>query len=257
VVLIGALAAGLGLGAGLALLLEYFAPTVLSATQLEQLAEAPVIGVFRPNRLDRAAPRGAAREGPDHDIAMALSRLCGPIGALKGTPKPYCLVLTSASTDATARRQVLERIVPTAEARGLSVLIADASGASSGRREIGFLDVVNGDCGLQAAVKAYGRRKTKWLPAGRGRNGGMTEINERQADRFIDEAGRYFDLILFDTGAFEENPGLAPLAARADDILFVAVKGVTLQKAARITSGAVLAASGQPVSASLLMQAAA
>lgn len=261
VVLIGALAAGLGLGAGLALLLEYFAPTVLSAGQLEHLAEAPVIGVFRPTVKEPDPPRGGTarrRRGvPDHDIAMALSRLCGPIGALRGTPQPYCLVLTSAPGDTRARQQVMERIVATAEERSLSVLVADASGEAAGRRELGFLDVVNGDCGLRVAVQAYGRHKTKWLPAGRGRHGGAAEITQGQTDRFIEEAGRYFDLILFDAGAFEENPGLAPLAVRAGDVLFVAVKGVTLQKAARITSGAVLAASGQPVSASLLMQAAA
>lgn len=264
-ILLGAIGGGLGLGAGLALLLEYCAPTVLSPSQLERLAEAPVIGVLHARRrtfLQRRGARNASGAGaalrPDNEITLALTRLCGPIGALRGIPDPYSLVLTSAPGDTVARLQAIDRIVTAAEERGLAILLIEASEDISNRAaKKGFLNVVNGECALAAAVQAHGPRGTKRLALGAVRNAASRELQDGQIDRFLEDAGRYFDLILFDVGPLEQNPGLASLAGRADDVLFVAVQGVTSQRAARDMSSAILASTGQPVSASLLMQAAA
>jgi uncharacterized protein involved in exopolysaccharide biosynthesis len=263
-IILGAIGGGLGLGAGLALLLEYCSPTILSPGQLERLAEAPVIGVLHARRQvslqtrgRRKAPRPGTAPRPDNEIAFALTRLCGPIGALRGIPDPYSLLLISAQGDTVARLQAIDRIVTAAEERGLSILLIEASEDISNGSAKGFLNVVNGECALRAAVQAYGARGTKRLGIGSARNAASRDLQESQIDRFLEDAGRYFDLILFDAGAFEQNPGLASLAGRADDVLFVAVQGVTSQQAARDMSSAILASTGQPVSASLLMQAAA
>ena len=264
-ILLGAIGGGLGLGAGLTLLLEYCSPTVLSPGQLERLAEAPVIGVLHTRRqtfLQMRGQRNASGPGaaprPDNEIALALTRLCGPIGALRGIPDPYSLLLTSAQGDTVARLQAIDRIVTAAEERGLSILLIEASeDISNGASQKGFLNVVNGECALRAAVHAYGPRGTKRLGMGSARNVASRDLQDGQIDRFLEDAGRYFDLILFDVGSLEQNPGLASVAGRADDVLFVAVQGVTSQRAARDMSSAILASTGQPVSASLLMQAAA
>jgi uncharacterized protein involved in exopolysaccharide biosynthesis len=263
-IILGAIGGGLGLGAGLALLLEYCSPTILSPSQLERLAEAPVIGVLHARRQtslqtrrQRKAPWPSAAPRPDNEIALALSCLCGPIGALRGIPDPYSLLLVSAQGDTVARLQAIDRIVTAAEERGLSILLIEASEDISNGSARGFLNVVNGECALRAAVQAYGGRGTKRLGIGFARNAASRDLQEAQIDRFLEDAGRYFDLILFDAGAFEQNPGLASLAGRADDVLLVAVQGVTSQQAARDMSSAIIASTGQPVSASLLMQAAA
>ena len=85
----------------------------------------------------------------------------------------------------------------------------------------------------------------------------LDDLDKGAIEGFLDQAGIFFDLIVFDAGAFEQNLRVAALAAQVDEVLLVTVKGTTQLKTAAVTTDAILAASGRPVSGAFLFDAAA
>jgi MinD-like ATPase involved in chromosome partitioning or flagellar assembly len=191
----------------------------------------------------------------DNAFALALSRLCGPLARLRGVPEPYSLLITSTQNDGGARTEAVDRIVMAAADRGITVLLVEADLGMARGKAMGFLDVLRGDCSLATVTLASGASAIKRLNVGSARQGQLDEMREAALDKFLKEAGHYFDLIIFDGGAFEQNPRIAPLVGKVDDIVFIAVQGATRQSAALTISTAVSAASGQPISASMMFQA--
>ncbi len=260
--ILAALGGGLGLGIGLALVLEYLAPTVLSFGQLQRLVGAPVVGLLRPRpRGTRSRwlwrPWSTAPDARiDDAIALALSRLCGPLVMLRGVPEPYSMMLTSALDDGGARAETVDRIVMAAADRGISVLLVEADFSTARSADRGFLDVLRGETSVSAVTRSYGAIGVKRLGLGTTRQGIVDELREQNIARFLEEAGDFFDLIVIDGGAFEHNSRVAPLSAKVDDVVLVAVSGKTLQRDAISITNAVASSSGHAISASMLFQTA-
>ena len=261
-IIVSAIGGGLGLGIGLALLLEYLAPTVLSPGHLRRLVEAPVIRVASQagrRGFWRRKPRAASPESgndPDGLIALALSRMCGPLSAMRTAKRSCSLMFTSGQGDAAARARIVDRLVQAAVAHNISVLLVDADLANNFEEAPGLLDVLRGECRLSAAALAHGPN-LKLLGVGTAQSRSTDDLERSAIGAFLDQAGIFFDLIVFDAGAFEQNLRIAALAARVDEVLLVTVQGVTRLKAVLETTDAVLTASGRPVSAALLFDAAA
>ena len=262
-IILSALGGGLGLGIGLVLLLEYLAPTVLSPGHLQRVVDAPVIGILSLDRHRRGIWQrlaGADLSGPPVDrhglVALALSRLCGPLSALRSSSQPYSLLLTSGQEDSVARSETVHRLVQAAADNDISVLLVDADLSRTSTEAPGLLDVLRGECSLSSATLARGPG-IRSLNVGTSYHRATDELDRSTLDGFLDQAGIFFDLIVIDGGAFEQNLRVAALAARVDDVLLVTVQGVTRLKAALDTTDAVFTASGRPVSAALLFDAAA
>ena len=259
-ILLSAIGGGLGLGIGLALIMEYGAPTILSSTHLQRVVEVPVFGLAgtegrgfaRFGRLWRRGPSMPHRDGAD---ALVLARLVGPLGALRSATRSTSLLLTSSPEDGDARFGLVNRLVEAAAAHDLAILLVDADLARASEDAPGFLDVLSGSRVLNACLVPLGPG-VRFLGVGSG-GGADHDVGTAEVDAFLDHAGIFFDLVVFDAGAFDHNLGVAALAARVDEVLLVTVKGVTRLQAAAETSDAVLTASGRPVSAALLFDAAA
>ena len=259
-ILLSAIGGGLGLGIGLALVMEYGAPTILSSAHLQRIVEAPVIGLparEHRSRVARFGRRSRTPSVPDRNgaDALALARLVGPLGALRSAARSSSLLLTSSQEDGDARLGLVNRLAEAAAAHDLAILLVDADLAHAAANEPGFLDVLNGSRNLNTCLVSLGRG-VRFLAAG-SQDAADDDIDAAGVDAFLNHAGIFFDLVVFDAGAFDRNLRVAALAARVDEVLLVTVKGVTRLQAAAETTDAVLTASGRPVSAALLFDAAA
>jgi Mrp family chromosome partitioning ATPase len=118
----------------------------------------------------------------------------------------------------------------------------------------GFLDVLRGDCSLRATLDR--RRSTGVQHLGIGRVGpeAASTLRERTIEDFLQVAAHDFDFVVFDGGSLTENLWAAPLAACVDQILFVAVRGVTPQRDVAIASDAISDACGRSISAAILVE---
>ena len=245
--LAGALVGGFGLGAALAFVAEFLAPTILSLPQLEAAAGAPVVGIIPAGPLSRPATATAA--------TLALSRLCGPLHALRNKAKPYTVLVTSARGLARHRGDLAARIVSTAARNDVSVLLvaADPSRAAEGAETNGLFNVLNGECTVRSAVVADAATGVHRLGLGTPLTPGRESLFDERLDQFVKIAGRHFDIIAFDGGSFVDNLGAAPLATHVDDVLFVAQRGKTPQAEVVQTNSAVVASTGRAISAALLI----
>ena len=244
--LVGALVAGLGLGAGFALLAESMAPTVLSIGQAEALTDAPVVGVLPPTvrRIRRsflawlpgkakdAMAGGASRhDATAHSeavIDLALRRIFSANPPPPDRAYVRSLLVTSAVGDADERVRVARLVADVAARLGERVLMVDADLAGNQESQsAGLLDVLRGERafdsvlyfepGTNAALVAKGRRQ-----AASSDRGGYVF-----ARRMLIEARHQFDLVVVNGGAAVENFKAAPLAAAADEVLMVARRNVT------------------------------
>ncbi|KQT19869.1 hypothetical protein ASG40_03435 [Methylobacterium sp. Leaf399] len=251
---LGALAAGLGLGTGLAVVREYLSPTVLSRNQMQALADAPVLGVVplkaTTARAGSAKPAGAG--GPEvHAVSLLLGRMLALRG--RGGETIGSVFVTSSRGDDTARRRIAHLLASVAETRGLRVLYIETD-LREGGASPGFLDVLRGERSLNTVIRAQPASGIRTLGLGRQKRGEVTDLDAKE--RFLDEVGRRFDLVVVEGGALVESLQATPLMVLADAVLLVADAGVTTQRdLLDATEAAIL--NGRPISAGVLVSRAA
>ncbi|MCJ2052251.1 GumC family protein [Methylobacterium sp. J-070] len=236
-----ALAGGLGLGAGLALMREYMAPTVLSQRQLEQLSNAPVVGVL-PGLRPRGANAAAASFTLDH-----LAATTSDGGA------SLALLVTSGEADEAARRAVIRLLAAVAVGRGDRVLLVEADLRSDGAATGGLLDVLRGEQSLNAVIQTDPKSGARWIGLGDTEKPLRDALTPANVARFIAGVKGRFELIIVDGGVLTENLRLGPLAAAADRLLLVACNGATRQRDL-IELVDTSEALGRPISGSLLLK---
>lgn len=245
-IIAAALASGLGLGIGLALMKEYVEPTVLSRNQLERLSHAPVVAMLP--RLRRPADGGAATAA-----SFALDHL---FGGRRGAHehRSMSVLVTSGSADATDRRGAVDLLAAVAVARGDRVLVIDADTRGTNPRDGGLLDILRGEESLHAVSTqdpVTGARRLGFGDTGKPMRDALQHEN---VARFLMAVKSRFDLILVNGGTLSENLRIGPIAAASDRLLLVVRNGQTRQRdlLSLIDAAAALA---RPVSASLLVDA--
>jgi uncharacterized protein involved in exopolysaccharide biosynthesis/Mrp family chromosome partitioning ATPase len=269
--LVAAIGSGLALGAGLAMLREYAAPTLLSRRQIERALGAPVVGVLSPAVLARrakAAPpwrRGAGRglvsEGPmtprlQSMIGLALRRLFEGAVA-RDKPVMGTVIVTSAAADARARRQVCGLLAAVASLNGDRVLVIDGDiGTDAPEPADGLADILGGGRQLGELIQAPPRPGVSALGKGRANWIAPSGATPGHAARLLADARARFDLVIIDAGMLADNFGIAPLLGATDELLLVARLGRTAQRDVSVVAEAA-ALMGRAVSAVFLVDAAA
>ncbi|WP_244635922.1 GumC family protein [Chthonobacter albigriseus] len=225
--LVGAIGAGVGIGAGLAFLREFGSPSLLSIGQAEAIAQAPVLGVLPKVRSERARRSASA----DNAAGLVLARIGDRASGAPSTDTLRTILLTSGRRDEPQRHQVAAQIASASSVRGDRVLLIDAN-AAGGRHgsQPGLLDILRGESGVMDAIRINGGAGFAVMPLGRASGPIMDRIARVQARRILTEAGVHFDLVLVDGGAASDNIALAPLADALDDILVVAELGTSAQR---------------------------
>ncbi|KTR06006.1 hypothetical protein NS365_09475 [Aureimonas ureilytica] len=214
---------GLGLGAALALLVEYASPTALSERQVRQAAGAPVLAVLPGSILRGRQPARAGRR------ARNLSGLLGLVLRRLSTSRrerrsPVSVVLLcSAEADARARGRVASELAATAASRGERVLLIDADLMHSrAQGPAGLIDVLSGESRLSNAVQDCYDDQVRFMAIG----GDRAVLKERDALRFTErlwmDAADSFDIVVVDAGDLTTNLRASALVATAEDILVVA-----------------------------------
>ncbi|WP_158807213.1 exopolysaccharide transport family protein [Beijerinckia sp. L45] len=257
-IMLGALIGGIGLGATLAFLLEFLRPTILSLAHIQHTTGAPLVGVL-PSQTQRISGwpslrRVARPASPQSNaLGLALSRLFGPLPELREATTLHTLFVTSVSHDSKARTDVTAGLASVASAFAISVLLIDADFEAGPHDADGFLDVLRGDCSLKTTLNRRNAPGVQRLGVGRADTGAASTLRERTIDDFMQVAAHDFDFIVFDGGALTDNLWAAPLAACVDQILFVAVRGVTPQRDVATASEAISDACGRSISAAILV----
>lgn len=236
-----ALAGGLGFGAGLALMREYMAPTVLSPRQLERIANAPVVAV-----LSGVRPRGAS--------AAAASLTLDHLAATSHSAGPsLALLVTSGDADEAQRRAVIRLLAAVAVGRGDRVLLVDADLRAEGSRTGGLLDVLRGEQSLNTVIETDPKTGARRLRLGDTEKPLRDALTPANITRFLAGVKGRFELVILDGGVLTENLRLGPLAAAADRLLVVACNGATRQSDL-IDLVDTSEALGRPISGSLLLK---
>ncbi len=274
--LAGAIGAGLGLGAGTALIAEYVSPTVLSAGQAELVTGAPVIGILPAGR--RPAPRrrlfGRKQPEPEGYAAVGLngqnrgSRTEDAVGLVlrrlfdmdSGSRDPNVVrsvLLTSSPEDGAERNRAAQLLAAAAALRGERVLLIDANVAHDQETSVaGLLEVLRGERSFESVL--HFQAGARWAIMGKGRQkASFHESAGRSfAKRMLVEARRQFDLVVVNGGAVAENLKAAPLVASVQDLLLVARLTATPERDLAATAQ-VLNVMGRSVTAVLLVDPAA
>jgi Mrp family chromosome partitioning ATPase len=263
--LMGAIGSGIGLGSGLALILEYVTPTILSRGQIERNAGAPVIGI-----LPRAALVGGRHKlshGTLHSKAspsalaimgLALRRLynVGEDSTLRERIGVRSLLVTSGIQDADVRREVCGLLAEAATMRGDRVLLVDGD-VASGRPETtpGLLDVLHGEHTLSSLVDLAPPTGVAFLGKGRDRRSAIVRNRSwNGAVRMLTEATQHFDIVIVDGGEVAENLQIAPLLTASDEVLLVGQLARTSQNDV-VRAADAATTMGRPISAVLLVDA--
>ena len=240
ILIAAALFGGLGLGAGLALMREYLAPTVLSPRQLERISNAPVVAVL-PGLRPRGANATAAGITLDHLAATAGSR-----------GRSLVLMMTSGESDGRQRRAVIGLLAAVAVGRGDRVLLVDADLRSMGAGTGGLLDVLRGEQSLNAVTETDPKSGARRIGLGDTSKPVRDALTVDNIERFVAGVKARFELVIVDGGVLSENLRLGPLANAADRVLMVACNGATRQRDL-IDLVDTSEALGRPISGSLLL----
>ncbi|MEL6062758.1 MULTISPECIES: Wzz/FepE/Etk N-terminal domain-containing protein [unclassified Methylobacterium] len=240
ILIAAALFGGVGLGAGLALVREYLAPTVLSPRQLERISNAPVVAVL-PGLRPRGANAAAASFTLDHLAATTGSR-----------GRSMVLMVTSGESDELQRRAVIGLLAAVAVGRGDRVLLVDADLRADGSGTGGLLDVLRGEQSLNAVTAIDPKSGARKIGLGDTRKSIRDALTTDNIERFVAGVKGRFDLVIVDGGVLSENLRLGPLANAADRVLMVACNGATRQRDL-IDLVDTSEALGRPISGSLLL----
>lgn len=226
--LAGACAIGLGLGAGIALILEYASPTLLSVGQAQALIGAPVIGVLQAEKGAVRGPKSVTGEkaAPNPDVhaagvaGLALLRLSEADDMPRTATRSILLV--SASDDAGERLRAALLLADAAANQGERVLLVDADVDENKETGVaGLLDILRGECGLDVAIHFESTQDVALMPKGR-QKAAPQKVNGRAfAARMLAEASRHFDIVVMDGGVLAQNIKIAPLVATVEHIVLV------------------------------------
>ncbi len=244
--LAGALVAGLGLGAGSALLSESLAPTVLSIGQVETITGALVAGILPPEArpvrrrlpawLRGKAKRTAASGPSDHEAAshieavidLALRRMFGAEPPSQDRADARSVLVTSGAGDVAERDRIARLLAEVAASLGQRVLMVDADLAGNQQSPAaGLLDVLRGERAFESVLSFGPGGKVAFVAKGRRQSTSSGRVGQVFARRMLADARHRFDLVVVNGGAAVENPKVAPLAAAADEVLMVAKLNVT------------------------------
>ena len=226
VLLAGAIAGGIGLGCGFALLREYVSPTILSRSQVEAMTGARVIGVV-PSFMLLARRKRARCSGKETDasptllgaIRLAVTRLSDTNAAEGKTHTIRSLMITSGEQDREIRREFCQLLASAAQSMGERVLLVDADLTGTGADE-GLREILQGRCTL-ASVVDVAAASNGVIALGTGRVGLAGLRNKdgcSSASRLLWQAQPHFDLVIIDGGVLAENLAIAPLLTVADDV---------------------------------------
>nr|WP_276082234.1 exopolysaccharide transport family protein [Methylobacterium sp. GC_Met_2] len=240
ILIAAALFGGIGLGAGLALMREYLAPTVLSPRQLERISNAPVVAVL-PGLRPRGANATAAGITLDHLAATAGSH-----------GRSLVLMVTSGESDQKRRRAVIGLLAAVAIGRGDRVLLVDADLRGYGPSTGGLLDVLRGEQSLNAVTETDPKSGARRIGLGDTSKPVREALTVDNVERFVAGVKARFELVIVDGGVLSENLRLGPLANAADRVLMVACNGATRQRDLidLVDTSEVL---GRPISGSLFL----
>lgn len=241
ILVLAALAGGLGLGSGLALMREYAEPTVLSPRQLERLSNAPVVVMPALSAGTAEANAAAARSTLDH-----LAAADGQRG------HALALLVTSGESDEAERKAVIALLASAAVSRGDRVLLVDADPRVDGSAAGGLLDVLRGEQSLNTVTQVDAKTGVRRIGLGdthKPMRGALAPVN---VERFMAGVKGRFELVIVDGGVLSENLRLGPVAAAADRLLLVVCNGATRQRDL-IDLVDTSEALGRPVSGSLLL----
>ncbi|MFD0936081.1 GumC family protein, partial [Methylobacterium trifolii] len=242
---LGALASGLGLGAGIALVREYAEPTVLSQRQLERLSNAPVVATLpRLRRMTDGASATAASFTLDH---LFETERAGPGRSLS-------ILVTSGEADDADRKGAIELLASVAVARGERVLIVDADMRADGSGAGGLLEVLRGEQSLNAVAHQDVATGARRIGLGDTHKPFGDAFHRSNVERFLAGVKGRFELVILDGGVLSENLRIGPVATAADRLLLIVRNGATRQRDLLSLVGT-SEALGRPISGSLLLDA--
>ncbi|MHB8883786.1 MAG: GumC family protein [Methylovirgula sp.] len=269
--LFGALIAGLGLGAGVALLVESLAPTVLSIGQAETLTDAPLVGIlppaggrvrhpllaWPPGKTRQAVVGHASRSSGAAHIEAVIDLTLRRIFSANPPPEDRAYVrsvlVTSGVGDAQERDRVARLLAEVAAGRGERVLMVDADLAGDQESQTaGLLDVLRGERAFDTVLYFEPGSNAAFVAKGRRQAMSSERGSYVFARRMLVEARHQFDLVVVNGGAAVENLKAAPLAAAADEVLMVVRRNVTPRREVEAATEA-LSVMGCSVTAVLLV----
>jgi len=248
--LLGAAALGLSLGASGSLAHEYLRPTLLTPRQARDLIDAPSLGLVAARDLDPAAR--PARSSADAAARVILRSLGG--GEATNSPAlGRCIYIASTAAAAPYRARLAERLATLAARDGRDTLLVDADLAQvSADDRPGLIDLFRGECSV--ADIAYRNEGEKFARLAKGVGDPFAASPHEGTDAFrLRRVRRCYDLVVLDAGSFAENHRLAPLAALADYVAVVAVVGELQADLAAEADNA--EAAGRPVDGFALIDA--
>ena len=212
--LFGAMFGGLGLGTGLALIAEYFSPTVLSSAQMQSKIDAPVLGILPAGaKAGRrwwpfgTNPAVAASQKTDAVVGLALRRMFSSGRRPPDWPLVPSILVTSPPEDGQQRNRIARLLANAAAARGSRVLFVDTNTSSNGQKDPqpGILDVLRGEYAFEAVSRYTPGSNVALL--GRGRPNAIFQEAHGVyfAQHMLAQASRSFELVVVDGGALAEN----------------------------------------------------
>lgn len=199
---------GLGLGSGLALLLEAIRGRVRASSQIESIASAPVLAEI-------GGTDGDAE--PQH----ALGRLAVLVDAATGAENIRSLLITYADRDA-ERVDVSAHLAQGLARLGRRILSVDVTDPSSP----GFVDLLI-EQGSPAGdlPGAPGVGNVTVLPAGAQQEAAVRAFASEKTTTTLTSLSARFDMTVLDAGRFESSQLPILLASRTDRVLLVVTRG--------------------------------
>jgi Mrp family chromosome partitioning ATPase len=207
---------------------------MLSASQVQRVAGAPVIAILPP--LDDGSKRWLA---PKQDanvrivsaVGAALSRALRPGSTTARPDAVRSILITSSDKDGALRNRCARIFALVAADRGDRVLFADADiSATENSAPQGLFDVLGGEGSLDRMVQSEPGSGVSVMAAGRPRESARDDAGKALARRMLADARRSYDLLVVDGGAIAENPRIAPLASCVDAVILVVQLGATSQR---------------------------
>jgi len=262
--LFGAVFGGLGLGTGLALIAEYFSPTVLSSNQMQSAIDAPVLGILPagPKARRRWWPFGgdaaaATNLKTDAVVGLALRRMFTSGRRPPDWPLVPSILVTSPAEDGLQRNRIARLIANAAASRGSRVLFIDTN-ASHGQKDPqpGILDVLRGEYAFEAVSRYAPGTNVALLGRGRSKAVFQEAHGVYFAQHMLAQASRSFELVVVDGGALAENLNASPLVAMVDEIVLVARLNATPMRDVATTLQAISVMGRVPTGALLVDEAA-
>ena len=231
---------GCALGVGLALLQHLVDTRVRNSKDIEELTDAPVLGIIPFDRTI-AAHRLTLRDASSGSVAEAYRSLRNNLRFLTLDEESPAIVITS-SVESEGKSTTAVNLAVAMADTGSSVAIVDADlrrpavGRYFGMDEgLGLTDVLAGLASLDDALQSWGETGLRVLPAGQAAPNPNDLVQSEAMARVIETLRARFDIVLFDA------PPLLPVSDAA--VL------------ARLTSGAIVVCAARQLRAPQLVGA--